>query len=112
MTMNTLNPTAAQAPAANIAAVATLTAPTDGSRWVLDSITYNYSAVPTNGLLTVAWAVGSSSFTENYNILAGGPGQLTWNQPKPFPSNTLVTITLAAGGASITCNVYPWAWTQ
>ena len=73
--MNTITPAAAQTPSANTAAVCTLAAPTDGSRWTLFQLSYSYSGTPTGGSLVITW--GSVSMT--YYIPAGGPGWIGIN---------------------------------
>src|ERR1041385_1412406 len=98
---NTFTPAAAQKPASNTNAVATLAAPTDGTHWQLDSIRWSYSAAPTAGSkITIAWGTDS----EVFYIAAGGPGSLTLN--KRFPNNVGVTITLDAGGSGITGTIF------
>lgn len=106
-TRNTLTPVAAQKPAAATAAVATMSASTDGTRWVLYGVTWSYLGAPTGGKLTIAW--GSDS--EVYHITAGGPGILSFPIPKRFPPNTEVVITLASGGGAVEGTVYPQAET-
>jgi len=101
---NTLNPQAGQTPAANTNAVWTGAAPTDGTRWSLDSIIYSYTAAPTAATLIISWG----SFSETYYIVGGGVGVLPFGPtPKQFPANTAVTVTLLAGGAGISGSVYP-----
>lgn len=103
MAMNTLTPAAAQTPSSNADAVCTMSAPTDGSRWVLSSVGFGYSATPTGGQLIIAWG----SVSETYYIAAAGPVVMSWSQAKRFPANTAVTITLKAGGSGIYGSVYP-----
>lgn len=102
---NMFNPVAAQAPAAATAAVATLTAPMDGKRWRVRQIRWSYTAAPTGGSLVIAWTDGSA-LTETYAITASGPGSITFSEPRRFPPNTLVTITLASGAGAVVGTVY------
>lgn len=109
---NTFNPVAGQAPSSDTAAVATLAAPSNNKRWVLESVNYSYSGAPTAGSLIIAWADSGTSYSETHYIAAAGPGQLIWNTPKHFPAGAAVTITLAAGGSSKSGTVYPTAHTE
>lgn len=102
-----LSPAAAQAPAANTAAVLTLAADTLGGGWVLNGIRWSYSDTPTNGSLTIAW----ENVSEVYPVTSGGPGFLPFEGHR-FPANTAVTITLAAGGGSVTGRVYATAYLE
>lgn len=104
---NTMTPVAAQTPAAATDAVATLAAPTDGTRWKLHGVGFSYTAAPTGGRLTIAWG----SVSEIYYVSAGGPGYLAFAVPKVFPPNTAVTITLASGAGAVVGSVYPQAET-
>ncbi len=101
-TLNTLPPVAGQAPAANTDAVVVLAA-VAAQAWSLSQIAWSYSAAPAAGSLTIAWGTVSMVFL----ITAGGPGQLLFPQPLRFPINTVVTITLAAGGGVVVGTVYP-----
>lgn len=105
---NTFIPAAAQAPTSNTDAVATMAAPTDGSRWVLESISYSYSATPTGATLVIT----SDTFTETYYVTLGGVGVLSWPFPRMFAANKGITITLKAGGSGIFGTVYPQASTK
>lgn len=105
---NTLNPTAAQTPASNTDAVCTMAAPTDGTRWVLCSVSWTYSAAPTSGKLTIAWG----AYQETFHVVLGGPGQLVFPVKKVFPISTAVAITLTAGGSGIFSKVFPVAYTS
>jgi hypothetical protein len=109
---NTLLPAAAQTPSSNTNAVATLAAPTDGSRWVVYGVNYSYSAAPTLATLVFSWTIGVTTYTETYYIIAGGSGSFSWPKGKVFPANTAVTITLLAGGSGISGTVYPVAQTE
>lgn len=106
---NTANPTAAQNPAAATDAVLTLTAPTDGTRWQLFWVAYSYSATPTGGSITISWTIGATTYTETYAILVGGWGIMQWPQPRRFPANTTVTITLTSGAGAVVGKVYGFA---
>lgn len=105
---NTMTPSAAQAPAAATDAVCTMAAPTDGSRWVLSSIDYSYSAAPTGGQITITYG----TTTETYYVNGAGRGSLTFPQEKRFPTNTGVVITLKSGGGAVIGTIYPNAWTE
>jgi hypothetical protein len=110
VTYPTLTPAAAQAPAANVAAVCTLPAdnpPTNvdavnpvARSWMLFGVRWSYSGTPTAGSLTIAWG----SVSETLAITQGGPGFLALS--KTFPPGSAVTITLAAGGSGVTGKVY------
>lgn len=102
---NAFTPISTQAPSSNTAATRTLAAQAT-ARWVLTSVSWSYSDTPTNGSLTITW--GSNTMT--YYITAGGPGILTFASKLKFPTNTAVTITLAAAG--VTGTVYMDAETE
>lgn len=100
------NPTAAQAPAANLDAVMTLPA-SAGHRWELGSVRWSYSDVPVGGKLTVQWTdTGSVVRSEQYDITAGGPGFMLWSPALTMPSNVAPTVTLAAGGGGVFGKIY------
>lgn len=100
-------PAAAQAPAANTDAVATLPQFT-GRQWDLFSISWSYSAAPAVGsYLEVQWTDANSTIQkERYYIAAGGPGQLNWFPPLTMPADVAPTVTLKAGGSGIFGTVY------
>lgn len=101
--LNTMTPQVGQAPVTDdTAAVATLTAPTDGKGWVIDSIGWSYSNTPT-GSLVIAWGLYAMTFY----VLAKGPSQIQFTPPLKFPANTQVVITLTAGGGGVYGTVYP-----
>lgn len=112
--LNSSVPVAAQTPAANTPAVLTLTAPTNGTCWTLTELRFSYSAAPTGGLLTIAWTDPvAGAVSELHDVIAGGANQFRFpNEGKVFPANTLVTITLAAGGAGIFGRLYATAKTM
>ena len=112
--MNIFNPTAAQAPSSGLAAVATLTAPTDGTRWVIESITGSCSALPTTlpASVQIAWTDGGVNYTETYYIITGGAFILPWPAPRRYPANQQVTVTLSALGTGIYGTIYPQAHTS
>jgi hypothetical protein len=96
-----LIPSTAQrhAPAANTAAVVTLPAIT-GKAHVLTHVSYSYSGAPTGGSLTISDG-GNVVFEQA--VTATGPGEVSL--PLAGIAGTTgnaVTITLAAGGASVT----------
>lgn len=109
---NSFNPTSQQQPAAATDAVLTLTAPTDGTRWTIPWITWDYSATPTGGALTISWTVGATTYTETYHISTAGWGQMQWYAPRRFPSNTTVTITLKSGAGAVVGQVFAGAFTE
>lgn len=83
---------------ANAAAAVTLTAPSDGYN-VIDWVAWSYDGDPTGGKLTIE--LGSTDF--EVDITTGGPGVLKFSEnPIVVTKNTAVTLTLAAGGASVT----------
>lgn len=121
MGMNSFTPVSTQAPAtANTAATVTLAAPTDGSHWTIDLIEWSYSGTPvstntpTVGSLTISWTVSGTTYNKILYITTSGPGWTLGpkNEPFNFPSNTAVTIALAAGGSGVYGSVYPNAWTK
>lgn len=99
-------------PAANTAAVITLTAPGTGKAWVLRGICHSYSIPPAigSGKITVA-AGGTTIFeaTVQQQGLMSVPG-LSPDSEWVVDANTAVVITLAAGGSGVTgdvnCNAY------
>ena len=104
--MNSMTPQAGQAPGSAADAVCTLAAPTDGSSWVIYGISWSFSAAPTAGGITIAWTGGAMT----YAVVAGGVGQLTFQEPLRFPANTAVVITAVNGG--VTPTVYCTARTR
>jgi len=84
-------------PAANTAAVITYAAGGAGFRHLVGSIMWSYDAVPTGGGLTITDG-GATRFA--ISITNGGPGFVP-EVPIRFGDNTIVVITLAAGGAGI-----------
>jgi hypothetical protein len=70
--------------------------------WVVDWIAFSYDGTPTGGKLTVAF--GSTTLLE-LDIAAAGPHFLDFShRPLYNPAmtkNEALTITLAAGGASV-----------
>ena len=106
---NTFNPVAAQQPNAATDAVLAMAAPTNGQRWQLFWVQYDYSATPTGGQLLISWTIGATTYTETYTILVGGWGKMEWNQGRRFPANVAVTITLKSGAGSVVGQVYAWA---
>jgi hypothetical protein len=99
-----LAPAAAQAPAANVNAVCTLTG-VAGQAWKLEHLRWSYNAAPTAGSLTVAWTdPAAGAVSEVLWITVSGPGALEYN--RTFPAGSTVTITLAAGGAGVSGTVY------
>lgn len=100
--LNTYTPDAAQAPAANTAAVATVPSPPSGQRWYLRSIRVSYSATPTGGKITLAWG----AYEEVYHISSAGLTVIPWQNFRPFASGETFTVTLAAGGNGVLGTVY------
>lgn len=99
-----VNDPTGQAPTSNTAAVCTLTGAASMS-WIVRAIRYSYTAAPTGGSLTVAWADGGTNYSEILYISAGGPNSIPMNDRR-FPQGATVTITLAAGGSGISGSVY------
>lgn len=83
-------------PASNTAAVITLAAVV-GRSHVVQAIQWSYSEVPTGGRLTVTFGV---TVEFDVDITAAGPGG--FGCLLPAGTNSLVTITLAAGGGTCT----------
>ena len=107
----TLFPAAAQAPAANTAAVVTLAAnngvnaASAALAWKVERVRWSYSSTPTAGSLTIAWTdpvLGAAQ--EVYAITAAGQGEM--DLYKIFPGGSAVTFTLAVGGGSVVGTVY------
>lgn len=100
-----VNPvTAAQSPAVNTPAVATLAS---GAKliWQVSYVRWSYDGAPTAGKLTIAWTdVDGTSRTEVYGITAGGPGFLPLDLT--MPAVVAPTFTLAAAGAAVKGTVY------
>ncbi len=109
---NSFNPVAGQQPAQATAAVLPLAAPTNGQSWIIPWISWDYSAAPTGGKLTISWVVGSTTYTETYTILLGGWNIMQWFVPRRFPANVAVTITLASGAGTVVGQVFAGAFTS
>ena len=90
------------APAVNIAAIVTLAAIANKGH-VLQQIVYSYEGAPTGGNLIVEDGAGTTVF--NIDITAEGEAFLTLTPPIKGSKNTLMRVTLAAGGASSTGKV-------
>jgi hypothetical protein len=88
-----------QRPAANTAAVASLS---NGTRLIrLKSVSWSYTAAPTNGSLTIS----DGTRSRQHDITTGGPGFIPLDDFESPPGVSL-TATLAAGGAGITGSVW------
>jgi len=96
-------------PAANTAAVVTLAAPGAGVSNVIGQVTWSYDGEPTSGTLTIAQ--GATTIFK-VDITTSGPGPISWPVPMKFAANSVVTVTLAAGGAGISGIVNVHAWTE
>lgn len=93
---------AGSAPTANTAAVETLTPSSAKVAIAVGGVAWSYSNTPTGGNLTIK---DGSNVVFNLDITAGGPGSILFRVPlRATPGNTL-TITLAAGGASVSGKV-------
>lgn len=102
---NTSVPQAGQTPAANVAAVWTGAAPTDGSRWELDSILYSYSDAPPVGTVIT---IVSDTITMTFYVKGAGPGTIDFGTyPMEFAPNKQVVVTVGAGGGTLLCSVFP-----
>lgn len=103
----TLAPAAAQLPASNTDAVATLTA-VSGGAYDIHSVRWSYTAAPAAGTkVIVAWTdAGSTARTESYYVSAGGPGQLLFSPPLTVAATVAPTVTAKAAGSGISGSVY------
>jgi hypothetical protein len=101
MALGTWSIPAAGQPAANAAAIVTIAAQSAdsgaNSYRVVDEILFSYSAIPTNGLLTIS--DGTTVLT--LSITGDGPGAIVFAHPYVAAANTAITVTLAAGGAGV-----------
>lgn len=91
----------ADAPAVNTAAVITLAAAAY-TRHVVDQITGGYNTAPTGGSLTIAATVNGTAVSQVIPITSAGGFVIRNEPPLQGDENTVVTITLAAGGAGVT----------
>jgi hypothetical protein len=80
--------------AANAAAVISVTNPRS-----VDWIVWSYDGAPTGGKITIK--EGLVTLFE-VDVTQGGPGQLLLNPIVGMTGDSVVTITLAAGGAGVT----------
>lgn len=88
-------------PAANTAAVVTLTADEDHIH-VIKDIWWSYGADPTNGEVNI-----TAGGTEIYSILVTnkGPGHIEMNGFHNGTKNEEVVVTATAGGSAISCTL-------
>jgi hypothetical protein len=99
------------APAANTAAVISYAAAGAGVTHCLSGIAWSYSGDPSNGNLLIEDGSGNTVFS--MDITKGGAGVLYFTPPKKGTANTLLKITLAAGGNGISGKVSALAhWTE
>lgn len=89
------------APAANTIASISLVGAA-GVRHCITGLAWSYSGAPTNGNLKIE--AGATTYF-SIDIVAAGPGIITFPVAKKFADNTSVVISLAAGGAGITGKV-------
>ena len=94
----------AHAPAVNTAAIITLAA-ASGVRHVVDKVFGGYDATPAGGSLTIAVTQNGSAVSMVMPITAGGGLFIPFDPPLQGDDNTAITITLAAGGATVTGKV-------
>jgi hypothetical protein len=85
-------------PAANAAAVVTLTPVDANELFVVDHIAFSYSGTPTAGRLTVE--IGGVVICK-LDITTGGPGPIDWQRGLCGKPGETIVITLAAGGSGI-----------
>ena len=93
------------APAAATAAVVTLSAPTDGSRHVVDWISWSYDTV-TAGIETLVLAIAGSTVATWYIPIGNAganavPQHLTFSPPITAGKNEAVVVTLSDPGGAI-----------
>lgn len=94
----------------NVAGVVTYAA-VAGKRHVITGVAWSYDATPTGGSIVVADNVTGTFLS--LAITASGPGFIAFPLPKAGDPGSTLTITLAAGGASVSGRV--WAlnhWTE
>jgi hypothetical protein len=98
------------APAANTAASLTYAAAGAGINHLIAGVYWSYSGgTPTGGNLQIS---DGSNVIFNMDITAAGPGYVPFDPPKKGTANTSLTITLAAGGASVSGKVNATHWTE
>lgn len=94
--------TASHFPAANNAAIVTIAAAADQC-WCIRRITFSYSQAQTGGRLTVV--AGSTTLLDiDLDSTVTRNGKLDYSSDNVLTNNTvneIVTVTLAAGGASV-----------
>jgi hypothetical protein len=88
-------------PAANTAAVITLTGVTDITH-VIDEIVFGYNDVPTSGLLTV---VNGSTTLVSVPVTSAGPHSLAPIKGIAGTSGANLVVTLAGAGAAVSGSV-------
>ena len=90
------------APTSNTAAVVTYAARPSRSH-VISGIAWSYNADPTAGNLKIEDGAGSTVFS--MDVTVGGAGFIVFPEPKKGSVNTLMRITLAAGGSGVSGKV-------
>lgn len=98
------------APAADTAAVVTLTADAD-SRNILRQIFWSYSATPTGGSIKVEDGAGTTVWGA-FHILTGGIGSVTFDPPLCGTRNTALVVTLATGAGAVVGILCVNAWKE
>lgn len=94
----------------NVTATVTFAAVT-GKRHIITGVAWSYDATPTGGSIVVADNLLGTLLS--LTITASGPGFIIFPLPVASDLDAQITITLAAGGASVSGRV--WAlnhWTE
>jgi hypothetical protein len=89
---------AVHVPAADTAAVVTLTPDSAEELLAIDHIAWSYTASPTGGRLTVA--IGGVTVLD-LDITTGGPGPIEFGRGLVGKPGETIVVTLAAGGSGI-----------
>jgi len=99
------------APAANTAAVATISAAT-GKRPVLNWVLFSYDNIPTGGGLTIAYTKGGVATTIEIDVTAAGPYHIPFPDDSPIVGDigTEIVVTVLAGGAGCSGKVNANSW--
>ena len=94
-------------PAADTAAIVTLAAAGTDTSNVIGLIAWSYDGAPT-GSLTIEDGAGTTVF--KINITSSGPGFFPFGTPMKGCTDTVMIITLSAGGAGVSgiINVHTW----
>ena len=103
-----MSPALTHAPAANTAAVVTLSA-VAGRRHVIAGLYFGYDSAPTGGALTIT-DDGNTVF--QVPITSEGLGFLPFDPPVQGTAGKAVVVTLAAGDSGVSGKLNLNAWTE